>query len=123
MRCKAPYHNRPTPDSSHLNTSPISRCACFSPSEGSMVSNAAMTAGPSFCTSGETELIPRYLLLLPLRNIDIEDLDVLYRLFFVRLDVFNPVNDIQPLYGAPKDGVLVIKPGLSAVSMRSRFRS
>jgi hypothetical protein len=48
-----------------------------------------------------------------LRDINVKYLDVLGRLLLVCLDVLNFVNYVQPLHSAPKDGVLVVKPGLS----------
>ena len=53
-----------------------------------------------------------------LSNLDIENLDVFDGLLLVRLGVLDGVDDVQALHGAPKDGVLVVKPGLGPVSMQ-----
>ena len=56
-------------------------------------------------------------LVVRLSNLDIENFDVFDGLLLVRLDVLDGVDHIQALHGAPKDGVLVVKPRLAVVSM------
>jgi len=65
------------------------------------------------CSSYYTLILYNHLLLY---NIDVENLNILLRLFLVCPHILDLVNDIKPLCGATENCVLSIQPGLSGVS-------
>lgn len=51
---------------------------------------------------------------------DVDNLDVFLGLFFESPDIFNLMNDIHALKGAPEYGVLVVQPWLRLLVERLR---
>lgn len=53
-----------------------------------------------------------------LRNVNIDNLDILLRLLLERSRILNLMHDIHSLESATEDGVLAIKPWLKMVSVK-----
>lgn len=53
-------------------------------------------------------------------NINVKNFDILRRLLLVRFNALNPVNNIQALDCAAKNGVFVVKPRLEMNLVRNR---